>query len=122
LLPLVSVQTGNSPAEALYIQTAWVDAIGEEGALGPVNGLVLTESSTIVVGMAEGVLKAPPAAVGWNIYGASMQDNVTRQNLVPLPLGATWQLPATGLIDGPDSVDGQQPNFWIALSRQIRRG
>lgn len=122
LLPLVSVQTGNSPAEALYIQTAWVDAIGEEGALSPVNGLVLTESSTIVVGMAEGVLKAPPAAVGWNIYGASMQDNVTRQNLVPLPLGATWQLPATGLIDGPDSVDGQQPNFWIALSRQIRRG
>jgi hypothetical protein len=122
LLPLVSVQTGSSPAEALYVQTAWVDAIAEEGALSPVNGLVLAVNSTIVVGMAEGVLNAPPAATGWNVYVGSMQDNVTRQNLVPLPIGATWQLPATGLIEGPESAGGQQPNFWIALSRQIRRG
>lgn len=122
LLPLVSIQTGNSPAEALYVQTSWVDAMGEEGALSPVNGLVLAENSTVAVGMAEGVLKAPDAAVGWNVYVGSTSDSVTRQSLVPLAVGATWQLPATGLVDGPEPADGQQPNFWISLSRQIRRG
>jgi hypothetical protein len=122
LLPLVSVQNGNSPEEALFIQTAWVDSIGEEGALSPINGLVLAAGSTAVVEMAEGVLKAPAAAVGWNVYAGSTQGNLTRQNTTPLPIGAIWQLPPTGLISGPDPTGGQQPNFWIALSRQIRRG
>lgn len=122
LLPLVSVQIGTSPEEAIYIQTAWVDSIGEEGALSPVNGLVLASDSTAVIGMAEGVLKAPPAAVGWNIYAGTVQDSLTRQNTTLLPIGATWQLPASGLIDGPEPTGGQQPNFWIPLSRQIRRG
>ncbi len=122
LLPLVSVQNGSSPEEALFIQTSWVDSIGEEGALSPVNGLILSAGSTAVVGMAEGVLKAPPIATGWNVYAGSAEDNITRQNTSPLPIGATWQLPATGLVDGADPATGQEPNFWIALSRQIRRG
>jgi hypothetical protein len=121
-LPLIAIQNGSSPEEALFIQTSWVDVQGQEGALSPVNGLILTAGSTAVVGMAEGVLKAPPAATGWNVYAGSAEGSITRQNTAPLPIGATWQLPATGLIDGADSDAGQQPDFWIALSRQIRRG
>ncbi len=121
-LPLISVQTGNSPAQAIFVQTAWVDGSGNEGALSPVNGLILAENSTIVVSMAEGAVNAPSAAVGWNVYVSASEDDLTRQNFTPLSIGATWQLPSTGIVEGPDPIDGQQPQFYVQLSRQIRRG
>ena len=37
-MPEVSVQQGNAPAEPLFVQTSWLDAQGNEGALSPVNG------------------------------------------------------------------------------------
>ncbi|HEY7306510.1 MAG TPA: hypothetical protein VH601_20460 [Bryobacteraceae bacterium] len=121
-LPLVSVQDGNSPAQAMFVQTAWVGAAGHESALSPVNGLILNQDSTIVVSMAEGVTGAPTAAAGWNVYASSSENDLTRQNFAPLPIGATWQLPSTGLSEGPNAIGGQTPEFYIRLSRQIRRG
>src|SRR6185437_13267359 len=122
VLPLVSVQSGNSPAQAIFIQTAWVDAAGDEGALSPVNGLILAENSTIVVSMAEGATKAPAAAAGWNVYVSSSENDLTRQNLAPLSIGSTWQLPSTGISEGPAPINGQNPQFYVRLSKQIRRG
>jgi hypothetical protein len=121
-LPLVSVQDGNSPAQAMFVQTAWVDTTGNEGALSPVNGLILNQNSTIVVSMAEGVTDAPAAAAGWNVYASSTESDLTRQNVAPLSIGATWQLPSTGLSEGPNAIGGQTPESYIRLSRQIRRG
>jgi|SRR6185437_2457953 len=121
-LPLISVQNGNSPAQAMFVQTAWVDSSGNESALSPVNGQILAENSTIVVSMAEGAVNAPAAATGWNVYVSSSEDDLTRQNLAPLAIGATWPLPSTGITDGPDPIDGQRPQFYVRLSRQIRRG
>ena len=121
-LPLISVQDGNSPGQAIFVQTAWIDGTGEEGALSPVNGLILNQNSTIVVSMAEGATSAPSAAVGWNVYVSCSEDDLTRQNLTSLPIGATWQLPSTGISEGPDAIGGQTPQFYVRLSRQIRRG
>lgn len=122
VLPLVSVQDGNSPAQAIFVQTAWVDEAGNESALSPINGLILNQNSTIVVSMAEGATSAPVAAAGWNVYVNSSEDDLTRQNPTPLPIGATWQLPSTGISDGPAAIGGQSPQFYVRLSRQIRRG
>jgi hypothetical protein len=121
-LPLVSVQNGNSPAQAIFVQTAWADGQGNEGALSPVNGLILNQNSTIVVSMSEGATNAPAAAAGWNVYVSSSEGDLTRQNLTPLPIGATWQLPSTGISQGPEAIGGQTPQFYVQLSRQIRRG
>ncbi|MBV8553391.1 MAG: hypothetical protein JOY54_19005 [Acidobacteriaceae bacterium] len=121
-VPLVSIQTGTIPAQAMFIQTAWVDSLGEESALSPVNGVVLTDNSGAAAAMAEGALKAPPGAAGWNIYASSSQSGLTRQNSSPLAVGSTWEMPSSGLIQGPDPIGGQRPNFYITLSRQIRRG
>lgn len=121
-LPLISVQDGNSPAQAIFVQTAWTDATGNEGALSPVNGLILNQNSTIVVSMAEGATNAPAAAVGWNVYVSSSEDDLTRQNPAALPIGETWQLPSSGIIEGSNAIDGQTPQFYVQLSRQIRRG
>lgn len=121
LMPQVSVQSGGSPAQAIFVQTAWADSNGNEGALSPVNGVILADNSTIVVSMAEGAT-APAAAAAWNVYVSATETGLTRQNLTPLAIGSTWELPAAGLSMGPNPTGGQQPEFYIRLSRQIRRG
>ena len=63
-LPLLSIQSGNAPAQAIFVQTTWVDKTGNEGALSVTNGSVLPDGSSIAVGMAEGAVNTPAAAVG----------------------------------------------------------
>jgi hypothetical protein len=120
--PLVSVQDGIAPAVAIFVEAAWVDTHGNESAVSPVNGLILDGASSIAVAMAEGAFNAPPTAVGWNVYAGTDEDDLTRQNSTPLPIGSTWQLPSTGFVDGPQALDGQQPNYYIILPRISQRG
>jgi hypothetical protein len=121
-MPEVSVQHGTAPAESLFVQTSWVDAQGDESALSPVNGLVVNNQSTISVQMAEGDLGAPPAALGWNVYVGSDAATITLQNGNPLVIGSTWTLPASGIMAGQIGGNGQKPNYFVPVSRQIRRG
>jgi hypothetical protein len=121
-IPLISVQSGNLPAQGVFVQTCWVDAAGNESALSLENATVLTTNSDIAVAMAEGALGAPAAAVGWNIYGGGQSNTVTKQNIQALAIGSTWELPASGFQIGPTGTGGQSPMFYIALSKQIRRG
>jgi hypothetical protein len=121
-LPEVSVQAGVAPQEPLYVQTTWLNSQGAESAPSPVNGLVANAQSGISVQMAEGALKSPPAAFGWNVYLGSNEAIITLQNGNPLSIGSTWSLPASGIVSGSKSGDGQKPDFIIPISRQIRRG
>ncbi len=121
-MPLVSVQSGSSPAAALYVQTTWVDANGNESAPSVVNGLILPVDSTISVAMAEGVTGAPTAAIGWNVYIGVDQGQVVLQTTAPQQIGSTWQLPGSGMISGNVAGDGQIPNYYIRTSKQILRG
>ena len=121
-VPLVSVQSGPAPAQTMEIQTAWVNSLGQESGLSAVNEVTLAANSSIAVAMSEAALNAPPAAIGWNIYAAAGPNNATRQNTAPVAVGASWELPSSGLVQGPNPIDGQQPDFYIALSHQILRG
>ena len=119
-LPVVTVSTGLLSAEAMFVQTAWTDSAGNEGALSPVNGVILPAGSSISVAMAETV--APAAAIGWNVYASTQADGLTRQNTAPLTIGTTWQLPAGGLIAGASPINGQKPNLYLTLARELQRG
>jgi hypothetical protein len=121
LLPLASVQSGSLPAQALFIQTAWVDRNSNEGALSPINGLILAGANNVVVQMAEGV-NAPKNAIGWNIYASATGNDLTRQNGAPLTIGSTWQLPTSGVISGPEAIGGQQPDYYVIDPKRIQRG
>ena len=120
--PLISVQAGNSPAQSIFVQTAWMDVSGEESALSVAGSTELLADSSIVVAMGEGALNAPAAAVGWNVYVGPVSQALTRQNAGPLSIGSTWQLPASGLQVGAMPTNGQAPAFYVPLSKQIRRG
>ena len=121
-MPFVSVQDGTAPALAMFIETVWVDRHGNEGAASPVNGVILDGASSVAAAMAEGAVNVPKAAVGWNVYAGSDQDDLTRQNSAPLSIGSTWQLPNTGLVDGTHGPIGQEPNYYIILPRISQRG
>lgn len=121
-MPLLSVQDGTFNGQAVFIQTAWVDTAGDESALSPVNGQVLSGAASVVVAMHEGALNVPPAAIGWNLYASVGDSGLTRQNAAPLPLGSTWGIPDGGLIQGPCPIHGQKPAYFVTLSRQILRG
>jgi hypothetical protein len=119
-LPAVAVATGTAPAEGIFVQTAWVDSGGSESALSPVNGVILPAGSTISVAMAE--INSPPAATGWNVYASTAADTLTLQNNAPLQTGISWPLPPSGVIVGAKAINGQQPNYYLTLSREIQRG
>lgn len=121
-LPLVSMQDGTITAQAIFIQTAWVNGQGDESALSPVNGQILSGASGIVIAMAEGAVGAPSGAVGWNVYASDTQTGLSLQNSTPVQVGSTWQLPSSGLIAGSAPLNGQKPDYYVTLSRQIRRG
>ncbi len=121
-MPLVAIEDGTVSPQALFIQTTWIDSHGNESAPSPVNGVILDGTSSIVVAMSEGALGAPAVAVGWGLYAGTTATNITRQNAMPLAIGATWLLPETGLIAGTLPGNGQSPDYYIQLSKQILRG
>lgn len=120
--PLVTVGAGNVTAQSLFVQTAWVDAQGSEGAPSPVNGSLLSDSSGITVAMAESGASVPLTATGWNVYLSSSQTGPALQNSTPLAIGAAWPLPAGGVVSGPAPSGGQAPDFYIPIANRIRRG
>lgn len=121
-MPLVAIETGTVSPQALYVQTTWIDSQGNESAPSPINGVILDGTATIVVAMSEGALGAPSSAAGWCVYAGTTETDITRQNSAPLAIGSSWDLPVTGLIDGTAPEDGQSPQYYVQLSRQILRG
>jgi hypothetical protein len=121
-MPIVNVTAGNSLAESLFIQTTWVDCMGNESAASLVGGQLLGNFSglTVVPVPANGMI--PTAATGWNVYASTTNSSLALQNNSSLPLTATWQLPNEPLLPGRVPGSGQLPDFYIALTRRIQRG
>jgi hypothetical protein len=121
-MPVISLGSGTGPAEALFFQTTWTDAKGNEGALSPVNALMAPNASSITITMAESAADTPAAAAGWNIYASSTGDGPTRQNDSPLSIGSVWPMLDSGLVSGPTASDGQQPNYYVIDPKRLPRG
>ena len=121
-LPICTVSSGTLTAPALFIRVAWTDAVGQESAPSPVDGIVLTGLSEVSVNMQEQGSAIPPSATGWNVYVSQTQQAFTRQNALPLPVGQAWQMPQTGIVAGPLTSGGQMPNRFVSPSRRWSRG
>lgn len=119
-MPVLTVTNGVGPAGAIFVQTAWVDAQGNVGALSPVNGVILNAGSSTNVAMAE--VSSPVCAAGWNVYASTAAQMLTLQNAGPLGLAQAWELPASGVFSGARPGDGQQPDYYLTFAREIQRG
>lgn len=121
-MPSIVIGSGGTLAESIFISTTWVDGKGGESAPSPVNGQLLQNFSSVAVTPVAQTTQPPATAVGWNVYASSTNANLVLQNAAVLPLNSSWDLPSTGLISGPTPPGGQQPDFYIPLSRRIQRG
>lgn len=120
--PTIQVGTGIITFPALFVQTTWVDAKGCESAASPINAVVLNGFSSITVTTEGNLAAIPTSAVGWNIYASDTQQGLSLQNGSPIPIGAAWQLPSSGLITGVIAGDGQAPDALVILSGRLQRG
>lgn len=121
-MPEFLIGPGSTLSQSAFVQTTWVDANGNEGAPGPVNGQLLPQFSTLCVNPAPQGGQVPGAAAGWNIYASDTNANLQRQNSAPVQLGTSWQMPSQGPVPGLPPPCGQTPNFYIALTKRIQRG
>lgn len=121
-VPVLVLGSGSAPAESVFVQTTWVDNNGNESAPSDVNAQLLPPLSGLTVTPVSQTGQLPAAAVGWNVYARTTDANLTLQNAAPVPLASSWQLPTAGLLAGALPSGGQQPNFYIALTRRILRG
>jgi hypothetical protein len=120
--PVIYTGAGSLQAPSVFVQTSWVDRLGNESAPSPVSGTILNGSATVQVSMAEAPAQIPTAAAGWNIYASTSQQALLLQNSYPVAIGSSWQMPNTGLIVGVDPKKGQMPDFTVACIRRWQRG
>jgi hypothetical protein len=121
LLPVVTITPGSLTPRPLFIRTAWTDKFHAESALSPIAAVLLNTTSEISVSN-DAAAVIPPTAVGWNVYVGTSAEAISRQNVEPLPLSSIWSDSGPALSNGPAPLDGQQPDFYVTLSRQILRG
>ena len=116
--PVLTTVAGNGAATTYYVATSWLNATGQEGALGDVNAIATDDATELIVATAN-----PPANVpAWNVYAGTAADLITLQNAQPIAVGTSWALPVSGLILGARPKKGQEPDYFLFHDRRIQRG
>ena len=117
--PAVGIITGGLAAGTYFIEVAWRNAAGEEGAPSELTGIDVTSGNTF---QAQAV-SPPPNAAAWNIYAGATPDALFLQNPAPLAVGATWTEPDSGpILSGAQPSTGQAPQFLSPAPRIMLRG
>jgi hypothetical protein len=108
---------GNLSDGTYFVATAWVNAVGEEGAASePVA--VMTASNTFLVEAG-----APPGtATGWNVYAGTDPNKLSLQSAEVVEAGETWVQPGMLGTTGRPPGTGQAWNYLRPIPRVIQRG
>ena len=102
----------------LFVSMTWVGPQGAEGAGSAEQAIAIPPGNTLRVMPAAG----SESAVGWNVYVGESSGSLTRQNAAPIAVGATWTLPASGLVAGEELGAGQAPDLFKTAPRFSQRG
>jgi len=116
--PLLSAVSGSIAAAKYFVQVAWRNVNGAEGAPSEVTALDVTSGHTLQVQ----AVNPPTVAVSWNVYAGSTPDSLSLQNPDPLDLGVTWTPDSELVTGGPAPGDGQEPIFLSPAPRILLRG
>jgi hypothetical protein len=94
---LSSTGGGALPAARYYVRATYVTPEGETAGSLEANLAVPAGSLLTVASPAADTFDV---ATGWNVYAAAAAWQETLQTSTPLALGASWTLPASGLLTG----------------------
>jgi len=116
--PVLSATPGTGAAMRYYVQAAWRNASGAEGAPSEVSVFDTTNGTLLSVEATD----PPGAATGWSVYAGATQDTITLQSETAIGLGQKWTAPQTGLITGRRPGQGQEPETYLTVDRTLQRG
>jgi hypothetical protein len=105
-------------AAALFVRMTWVGSTGTEGAGSIEQAISIPANNALRVTPVE----APAGVTGWNVYVGETSGDAKRQNGTPVAPGTGWEMPASGLTDGPPLGNGQDPDFFKTVPRFMQRG
>jgi hypothetical protein len=109
---------GSAPEGTYYVQVAWVNTAGEEGAASEWRALTLAPASALEVR----AVNPPAHAAGWHIYAGLSGERTVRQNAGPLEIGAVWVQSAALAAEGAPPGAGQAANYIQPVPRVLHRG
>lgn len=117
-MPAFGYVAGLIPATTYYAMVSWVGPGGREGAPSAETTYDAPAGSLPVVT----AVNPPAVATGFNVYMGLNAGSETLQNPSPVPVGARFTLPASGLIAGAVAGNGQPPDVYVIGGRTLRRG
>lgn len=116
--PKISATPGSGIATRYYVQVAWRNASGAEGAPSEV-GVYDTPNGALLVVEAN---DAPAVACGWSVYAGTSPDAITLQSETAIGLGEKWTASETGQVSGKRPGQGQEPETYLTVDRTLQRG
>ncbi len=116
--PEMSATPGSGMATRYYVQVAWRNASGAEGAPSEV-GVYDTPDGTLLVVEAK---DAPSGACGWNVYAGTSPEAIAQQGEAAIAVGEKWTAPGTGVTSGRKPGQGQEPEAYLTVDRILQRG
>jgi hypothetical protein len=111
------VGPGTVPAGAYYFAATWVNARGQESAVGTAGSVLLSAARGILLRTPT----APQGATGWNVYLGRSGDELYRQNSAPLAIADAWNHPGAIAEEVPPG-NGQEPDRYLQVQRIFQRG
>jgi hypothetical protein len=116
--PVVSATPGNGIATRYYVQVAWCNAAGAEGAPSEVSVYDTPDGALLAVEAND----APAVACGWSIYAGTSPDTITLQSETVMELGEKWTASESGPVSGRKPGQGQEPEAYLRVDRTLQRG
>jgi len=116
--PVLSSVAGPIPQTTYYARASWTGANGQESAPSEMTTYSAPAGARPVAQMEN----PPIGATGCNVYLGLTSESVTLQNEVPVPIGQSFVLPGTGLIQGKTPGQGQAGDLFISGMWMLRRG
>jgi hypothetical protein len=115
---LATVAGGGLGTRAYYIAIAWQAANGSAGEQS--QPVVISAPLSTLVRVTP--VDAPSSATGWHVYAGESENELRRQNVLPLAPGSAWLEPASGLRSDLPAVTAQKPDWYVRTDRVLPRG
>jgi hypothetical protein len=116
--PEMSATPGSGIATRYYVQVAWCNALGAEGAPSEVSVYDTPDGTLLVVEAND----APAVARGYSVYAGTSPDAITLQSETAIELGEKWTASETGPVSGRKPGQGQEPEAYLLVDRTLQRG
>ena len=116
--PEMDIVPSTAPAARYYVQVAWCDPSGQEGAPSEVGVLDVPDGGAPAIR----VTSAEAGGTGWNVYAGTTDTDVMLQNDTPLAAGQQWVMPPMGLRQGRRAGVGQSARNFLTSKRILQRG